>query len=408
MRVAAFITLGAWAVFSAACTGRDIHRELKEDGRVLMRRWTLQTQSFTGESGDRGYEFSNPVVHQNTLIFGSRGKGLVSIYPRLLQTRWAFPLEQGVVSEILVAQNTVYFGGGDGNLYSVDAETGALNWKYELRNPQISRPTLDGNRLFVTTTDDTVYAFDAATGKWLWHYRRRTAQTASVRGASAPLVDGRQVLVGLSDGYLVALGLEDGALKWEKRLHPGTKFVDVDAAVVIDDTRLLVPSYDGALYCLKRTNGEVIWKFDAGGARSVTLDDQRVLMPSSDGFVYALDRVSGKQLWKFELDAGVPTDLVAAEKFWIVGSSHQYLYALDRMTGEAVYRFNAGWGSGFPSTPAFDADSRRIYALSNAGNLYAFAIAQKPVSSSMTMGPIKVQPAAVPAVTTPEAAPKTP
>jgi outer membrane protein assembly factor BamB len=377
--------LGTFCVLAAGCAGRDIHQELRDDREVLMRRWTLPTQNFTGlESGERGYEFSNPVVHQNTLIFGSRGKGLVSIYPRLMLTRWTFPIEQGVESPITVAQNTVYFGGGDGFLYAVDAETGKLNWKYELRNPQISQPVLDGNRLFVTTTDDTLYAFDASTGKWLWHYRRRTAQTASIRGASAPVVDGRQVLAGLSDGYLVALGLEDGSLKWEKRLHPGTKFVDVDASVVVSDPHIFVPSYDGSLFCLKRTNGEVIWKYDAGGAHAIQLDEGRVIFPSSDGFIYALDRASGKLLWKFELDGGVPTHIIPAEKYWVVGSSHQYLYALDRTTGEGVYRFNAGWDSGFTSPPTFDPESHRIYALSSAGNLYAFAIT-KPVKQPLTI-----------------------
>ncbi len=381
------ILASALLLVGGACAQRNIHRDLRENDEVLLRRWTLQTRNWLeSDSGDRGFEFSNPVVHQNTLIFGSHEKGLISIYPKLMQRRWMVPIPQGVQSEILIDHGSVYFGGGDGFLYSVDAETGRINWQYELRNPQISKPVVDSNRLFVTTTDDTVYGFDAATGKWLWHYRRRTAQTATVRGASSPVVDGRQLFAGLSDGYLVSLGVEDGQLKWEKRLHPGTKFMDVDAPVLMDESRIYVPAYDGSLFCLKKNDGEVIWKIDAGGARSILLDDSRLIFPSTDGFVYALDKKSGKQLWKFELDGGVPTDVVAADRYWIVASSAQYFYALDRMTGEGVYRFNAGWDSGFNGPPAFDPATHRIYALSSAGNLYSWLI-RKPLKTMAALVP---------------------
>lgn len=344
---------------------------------MMVRQWTLATHG-PFKAGDRGFEFSNPILVENTLIFGNQSQGLVSLYPGMSQIRWVLPITGGVVSEISHDQGTVYFGGADGFLYAVNADTGKVKWRYEIRNPVISRPVVSGGRVFITTTDDAVFAFDAGTGKWLWHYRRRTAPSATMHGASAPLVEGNEVIAGLSDGFLISLSLQDGSLKWERKLHQGTKFTDVDATPVLDGSNIFVPSYDGALYALKRQGGEVIWRFDAGGSKQVTVEDQRVFFPSSDGFVYALNKSSGKVLWKFELDGGVPTRLVVTDRHIILGSSHQYLYVLDKNSGAGLSRFNVGHDSGFRGAPAFDPVSQRLYILSGAGNLYAFTLRQPP------------------------------
>lgn len=366
---------GPILVMSSGCSGPNIHRDLRDDPKVLVRKWTLSTHGPL-DMGDHGYEYSNPVVIDNTLVFGNRSVGIISLYPGINQQRWVLPIDGGVVSELAVERGTVYFGGGDGFLYSVNLENGRVNWRYELRNPVISRPTISAGRLFVTTSDDTVYAFDAGTGKWLWHYRRRSLPSATIHGASAPLVDENEVIVGLSDGFLVALSLEEGQLKWEKKLHHGTKFTDVDAHPVLENGIIYVPSYDGDLYALKRGGGDIIWKFEAGGSKNAVIEEDRIYLPSSNGTLYSLQKNNAKMNWKFELDHGTPTQVIVTPKYLIVGSSYQYLYVIDKLTGQGVYRFNAGYNSGFSGSPVYDPNTQRVYFLSGSGNLYAFALRQ--------------------------------
>lgn len=368
----------AIAAVASGCTGRNIHRDLTDDSKILVRKWTLQTHG-PFDAGDRGNgEYSNPVLVENTLVFGNRSVGLVALYPTINQQRWVLPIPGGVVSELAVEKGSVFFGGGDGYLYSVSLENGRVNWRYDLRNPFVSRPAVSGGRLFLTTTDDTVYAFDAGTGKWLWHYRRRSSQTSTILGASAPLIDGNEVIAGLSDGFLVALSIPDGQLKWERKLTQSTKFTDVDAHPVLDNGVVYVPSYDGSLYALKRQGGEILWRFDAGGSKRVVIEESRLFLPSSDGNVYALQKSNAKVLWKFELDKGVPTQLIVTDRYVIAGSSHQYFYVMDKETGKGLYRYNVGHDSGFSGSPAYDPAAGRIYALSQAGNLYAFQIRKPP------------------------------
>lgn len=339
----------------------------------MVRQWTLPTGS-----GELGSEFSNPVLVENSLIFGNQSVGLISLYPKLMRVRWTFPITGGVMSELLVDHGFVYFAGGDGFLYSVNVETGKVNWKYDIHNPGASRPTIAGGRLFVTTTDDTLYAFDAGTGKWLWHYRRRSQPFSTILGASSPLVDGSDVIAGLSDGYLVSVNVNDGSLKWERKIHQGSKFTDVDAHPVLDRGILYVPSYDGALYALKRATGEVLWRFDAGGSKQVVVEDDTLFLPSTDGHIYRLQKNNAKVLWKFELDKGTPTQIVVTDRHLVVGSSYQYVYTLDKKTGQGLFRYNVGSGSGFYGSPAYDPESARVYFLSGAGNLYTFWIRPVP------------------------------
>ncbi len=371
------------SIFTAAtvlsgCSSRRLHKNLTADPTVLVRQWTLSTLGPVDAARHHGTDFSNGAISDQVFIFGSQGQGLSALYPTLASYRWQVPVEGGIVSEVLVTKDSAYFGGADGHIYSIDIQTGRTNWVYDVHNPMVSRPTLAGGRLFVTTSDDVVYALDAGTGKWLWHYRRRSAQNATVRSASTPLVDGQDLITGLSDGFLVAISVSDGTLKWERKLHQGVKFTDVDAHPVLNDGILYVPSYDGALYALKRQKGEILWRFDAGGSKEVVVDDNYVYFPSTDGHVYCLQKETARVVWKFETDEGVPTRLAVTDKLIVFGSSSENVYAIEKTTGKGLYRYNAGYGSGFYGSPVFDSARKMIYMLSSAGNLYSFAVRPPP------------------------------
>lgn len=363
------------AVACSSCAARNIHVQARPDKKVMVREWVLRTWPTSSmEAGERGAEFSSPIPVDQTLVFGSSRYGLISVYPSMKQIRWALPIAAGVDNPLLYANGAIYFVGGDGFFYSVNAETGRVNWRYEVRNIHASRPAFAGGRVFVTTSDDTVYAFDAGSGDWLWHYKRRSAEIATIVGASSPLVLGEEIFAGLSDGYLVSLSLQEGKLRWEKKLHDARKFTDLNADLVVSQNQVFVPSYDGALYSIDLKTKNILWKFEAGGARSVTLDEDRLYLPSSDGNIYALKKESGQKLWQFEIDDGTPTEIAMTPDALIFGSSREYLYLVEKHDGSLKYRMNIGEGSGFYSAPLYNAKSRMMYILSGAGNLYSFLV----------------------------------
>src|SRR4051794_24556756 len=89
------------AAAASGCSSVNYHRELFADPSVLVRKWTVSTRT-NFEAGDRGTEFSNPLMVDNTLIFGNQSVGLTAVYPSLLKTRWTVPIKGGVISELSV------------------------------------------------------------------------------------------------------------------------------------------------------------------------------------------------------------------------------------------------------------------------------------------------------------------
>lgn len=355
------------------CSSRHLYPSVGQNDDVLLREWTIPSKTFF-EAGEKGAEFSNAVVFENTVIFGNSSAGIVSFYPGINQVRWRLNIRGGVLSQIALDKSALFFAGGDGFFYCVDAESGKVSWQFPIRNPIASRATVARGKVIFTAIDDTVYALDVASGASTWFYKRRSSPSSAVLGASAPVVDGDDVITGLSDGYVVALGLDDGRIKWERKIHQGKKFTDVDAEAVINEGVIYISSYDGALYALRRQGGEIQWRFDAGSSKRVGIDGPKLYLSSTDGYVYALQKNNAKELWKFELDGGVPTEIVQDEKRLYFGSSERYFYALDKDTGKLLYRFDAGEGSGFYSQPVLGADQRTLMTLSAGGNLMAFSI----------------------------------
>jgi outer membrane protein assembly factor BamB len=143
---------------------------------------------------------------------------------------------------------------------------------------------------------------------------------------------------------------------------------------VESDGLVFVPAYDQALYALNSKNANPVWvKEGVGGSKKVTVSGGVLYAPSSQGKVYALDARSGKEIWSFELDGGVPSEIVVADRHVMFGSTHEFLYALDRASGKLVYRHQVGYDSGFSGGLAFDPAKRFLYGLSRGGNLYSFS-----------------------------------
>ncbi|MFN7685557.1 MAG: PQQ-binding-like beta-propeller repeat protein [Oligoflexia bacterium] len=366
---------GFFLLIGAGCSGPELRRGFKPKAPVFERQWSIATRQRPNEAGERGVEYSNAVVFENTVIFGTSEAGLVALYPELGgATRWALPIKGGVTNEIHLHGPFLYFGAADGQFYCVNVETGQVQWRYELKNPKISKPTFHGNKLFITTTDNAVLAFEATTGRNLWIYRRKIPEGATVHGASQPWTDGAELLAGMSDGYLVVLDAVDGRVKSEKRLTNRTKFTDIDGSPVLNGQVFYVGSYDGELYALKKGSLDILWKIEAGAGRSVVIDSGTLYVASSDRKVRAVDPASGKVLWSFEMDGGAPTQPIVTERWVIVGSSYQYLYALDRKTGELQDRWNVGYGSGLSGNLLYDAKQKMLYLVSGAANLYTLRV----------------------------------
>lgn len=369
------VSLGLLVHFG--CAQKQIHSGLKADPGVLLRSWVWPTREASW-IGDHGTENSNVLLEDGVLYLGSRSQGVTALHSGMKQVKWTFSLTHGVVSEMTAEDGVLYFVAGDGFCYAVSQASGESLWKVLLKTPFASKPTVDRGRVYVNTASDLLVVLDARTGKELWTYRRHAGEVLpKIYGASQPWVGGEEVWVGWSDGYVSVLDRQEGLLKWEQKIHPGGRFLDVNAHPIVDQEAVYLPSYDGFLYAWRRTDKEVLWRLSAGGAKEILIDQDRLYLSSSDGQVYAVEKNSGKVLWKFPLDRGVPSRVIVLPEGILVGSSQQFLYLIDRADGRPLFRYDVGSSSGWTASPLFDPTQRAFYFLSQGGGLYRFVLPKR-------------------------------
>ena len=144
---------------------------------------------------------------------------------------------------------------------AVSASLGRL-WKSELGGGLTSM-TSAGGRLYVAARDvHTLYALDEAAGEVRWRY------LAGGRVDSPPTIYRDRVLFGCADGYVYCLRATDGALLWRFRAAPADRRMVVDNRVEsVWPLHGSVLVQGGALYCVAGRS-----MFLDGGLRLLKLD----------------------------------------------------------------------------------------------------------------------------------------
>ena len=138
-------------------------------------------------------------------------------------------------------------------------------------------PIVLGKRLFVgSSLDDSVTAFDTETGEQLWKF----FTNGPVR--FAPVGKGGRIIFGSDDGSLYCVRASDGSLIWKKRAVPSERKVvgngrlisvwPVRGGAVLDGERVYFaagvwPLEGTFVFCVDAATGETIWRNDRSSYR---------------------------------------------------------------------------------------------------------------------------------------------
>jgi outer membrane protein assembly factor BamB len=370
-------TLFAIISLLAACSTVPAAREVSFDVQ-----W-IRSTPIKENYGFRRSERSAPVIDGKVIYQGNSIDSFVALDSESGNILWQFPIRNGTESGATVDGNGVYFGASDGQVYGLNKATGRPLWTFPTRVENLSSPLVVDGILYVLSGNNIVYALDAKTGKQLWLYNRGDVSSLSIRGGTRPALYKGTLYVGFSDGYLTALNPRDGSLNWERKLTTHVRFVDIDATPVIDDEFIWVSSYDGALFCLSRADGQVVWRLDDGGAVPVTIQGDNLYYASLNHAVYALNKKTGAVRWKhsYEESYGVPTQPVLYRGLVLFGTSGGDLIALSELNGNMLSSYRPG--SGIFATPLLNAKDGELFVFSNQANLHSLKIAWKRKGESL-------------------------
>jgi outer membrane protein assembly factor BamB len=351
------------------CSTAPKAREVKFN--VSWIRSTLSQENF----GYRHSERTAPLIDGDSVYAGNGIDSFTALDKISGRTLWNFRVKNGVESGSAIEGDSIFFGASDGHFYALDKNSGRTLWTFPTRIENLAAPLVTQGAVYFLAGNNILYALDAKTGKQLWLYNRGDVSSLSVRGGSKPAIFKGNLYVGFSDGYLAAVNTHDGSLVWERKLSTNLKFVDVDATPVVDEENIWISSYDGALFCLSRSDGQVQWRLDDGGSVAVSIDGDTLYYSSLTQNVYALNKKTGAQKWKFSFEEkyGVPTQPVIYKGLVIAGTSDGAVYALSQQTGKLLTQYNPG--AGVFATPTIDPITGFVYVMSNQANVHALKVA---------------------------------
>src|SRR5262249_4286427 len=116
----------------------------------------------------------------------------------------------------------------------------------------------------------------------------------------------------------------------------------------------------GALLCVHARTGKELWRYpvDNGVLKAAVADRKHVYFGSRDGHCYCLRRTDGKLVWKKQLDSAVVASPALARcprcqdalRLYVMGSAGR-VSCLDPATGSAYWTFNLGKSTHLSSTP---------------------------------------------------------
>ncbi|MGB8931090.1 MAG: PQQ-binding-like beta-propeller repeat protein [Anaeromyxobacteraceae bacterium] len=265
-----------------------------------------------------------------------------------------------------VAGGVVYAGSSGGVLYAVELSTGKVRWRYDAKQELGTRPAVAGGLVLVATLEDTLLAIDAQTGAWRWHHRRDRREGFTIRGAADVVVRDGTAYAAFSDGFVAALEVSSGKPRWERKVAPEGKHVDVDS-LALAGGRLFAAAYSGAVLALDPQSGKTLWQVSVPDATRLAYAGATLVVVTTSA-VESLSPDKGTLLWKSSIGEGAPVSSPVGAGRWIaVPAGMGGLRFLDPSTGAVVRVFDGG--QGVNGSAAFAGG--RGYVLGNAGTLFA-------------------------------------
>ncbi len=195
-------------------------------------------------------------------------------------------------------------------------------WQMQL-DPSITQPVVSGDRLFIASRDThTVHAAERDSGKKLWSF------TTGGRVDSSPTLWKGLILFGSADGYVYCLRQSDGGLVWKFRAAPHQR---------------LIQSF-GQIESIWPLHGSVLMLDDlayVSAGRSTYLDGGL--------YLYAIEPATGKVVYQHQ-EIGPYEDHTKdfGHSFWSEGSRNDVLVS----DGDSIYIMQLRFGKDLNPNPA--------------------------------------------------------
>ena len=284
----------------------------------------------------------------------------------------------------IVHDGRVFVGTGSGELFALDARDGHVVWVGRLRGSIASAPAIQGNQVLVHTTSGVLAAFETGCGtRGATCLPTWTAYTGDDAGSPPSVADG-VIYVNVGDDRMLAFeGCSSGPCDpaWIGRIpsygQPGSPV----APAVVGESVWTVLGNDTVVFPTRcdRVCDPTQSQFAGSMSIGPVVGDRLVVLGSNTGYLYGF-RVDCpgrcRAVWRARADAPT-TPAVDDGVVFVSGAPEGGLAAVPercRAVGEACDPLWVGEIHGSPTSSVITA-AGVVYVGSSDGNLYAFPTA---------------------------------
>ena len=202
-----------------------------------------------------------------------------------------------------VGDGIVVAGCRNGDVVALLQADGRQLWKSSVPGEVIATPAVGNGYVIVKAVDGFTRALSVKDGHELWSFQQ-VEPTLILRGSSAPLIRGQNIIAGYANGNLAKIGLNDGQLFWLQTVAvPEGAFaiqrmIDIDADPIVFDHQIYVATYQGKISSLDWTSGRALWSHDISSYTGMAADETRVYISDTKGMVWSFNADSGLVNWR--------------------------------------------------------------------------------------------------------------
>ena len=320
-------------------------------------------------------------------VFVTTMRGLVALDARTGDVLWNASAARGFSSPA-VFDESVFVGSSNGSVYRLNATDGSIEWATPLLAETgfsgiTSSPTVAFDSVFIGTFNETggpgeVVSLWASNGTVRWRVR-----TGSVHFSSPAYADG-SVYVGVAGRYnttsqitfdppygVIALDAATGDEEWFFETSGS-----ISASPAVTGSYLVVPSKDGNVYAVERSDGSEVWRSAVGaGVSSASVWAGTAFVGggsfSSAGRISALNLSTGLERWSFAPNGPVQASVTYSDGkiFFATNTAQGTVYAVSATTGELAWAISPIPAQYILSSPVVA--NGIVFAASDNGHVYA-------------------------------------
>jgi outer membrane protein assembly factor BamB len=311
-------------------------------------------------------------------IYAASQDGSVTAFDPVSGKRlWRTELELDLSAGPGVGDGLVVVTSTDGLIIVLDAADGSERWRVNIHGESLARPLIANGAIIVQTVDNRLRALQAFDGSERWGVKE-TMPALTMRGSTAPIMSGNNVVAGFDNGYVIAVDMESGDITWRSFLAPPSgrsdleRLSDIDGAMAIVGQDIYAAGYHGRIASIAAESGQVLWSTEISSHVGVSADWTSLYTTQETGVLIAMARRNGAESWRQEsLFRREPTLPVPFHTTVAVGDLDGYVHFFSSLDGAPVARVRLG-SKAITSNPLVVAD--RLYVQSDAGSIAAYIV----------------------------------